>query len=210
MMQLDVRVRRIKRRNIKKLVKAFGEERLLRDRLGRQQNDKGVLFAAWLGREVVGMMYLWLEQAEEKAIFDNLGNVPLLMQLEVLPDKRSCGIGRQLIAAAEDELRSRGNHKQVALAVRTDNKRAIRMYEQIDFAHWKHGIVVCNAHGTYEPEECFVMVKDLTPDMVEKPRQVLEESDQRASSVWAALTLRKPGRDDVNDQREPVGAARPN
>jgi ribosomal protein S18 acetylase RimI-like enzyme len=170
MLRRGVQVQRVDDRTVEKLAGLFGEELLLQDRLRRQQDKQGVLLAAQVRGEVVGMIYVWLEQAEEDAIREQLPNVPLLMQLEVHRDHRGRGIGRQLVRKAEKTLRRRG-HKQAALAVRTDNERAIRLYDHIGYTQWGHE-VVCHAFETHEAEHCYVMVKDLTNRALRIPRHM--------------------------------------
>jgi GNAT superfamily N-acetyltransferase len=145
----------------------LGDPGYFEDRLLRQTKGLGVLYTAWHGPEPVGDLYLWLEEAEEAPIREHLPGVPLLTHLEVREGLRSRGIGRALVEAAEESLVKLG-HDLGALAVRTDNHRAARLYRKLGYHDWGRGEVVCNAMRTAsdgsvvtEPELCRVMVKDL-------------------------------------------------
>lgn len=56
-----------------------------------------------------------------------------LWQLAVLPALQSCGIGRALIAAAEQRIRDRGR-RRAELSVEEDNLRARALYERLGYA----------------------------------------------------------------------------
>ncbi|EOD67559.1 N-acetyltransferase GCN5 [Amycolatopsis vancoresmycina DSM 44592] len=147
----------------------FGDRRFLTDRLHRQRNGLGVLFVAWLGDRPAGDVYLWLERAEEEAIRWHLPGVALLTHLEVVGDLRNRGLGSALIHAVERYLVEEG-HERVALAVRTDNVGAARLYRRLGYWDWGHGEVICYARTTLpdgrvrsEAEFCHVLVKQLGP-----------------------------------------------
>ncbi len=148
---------------------------ILRDRaffdehFERQRNDHGELFLGWLGPRPAGVVYLWLEQAEEQLIRDHLPDVPLIMHLEVHQDLRRKGVGTALVRAAERRLLEKGRY-QVALAVRTDNHDAARLYKHLGYRDWGHGEVICLARMTspdgtvlIEEEVCYVLVRNLVP-----------------------------------------------
>ncbi|HWD02600.1 MAG TPA: GNAT family N-acetyltransferase [Amycolatopsis sp.] len=146
------------------LAAALGTPRYFADRVSRQAKGLGVLFTAWLGQEPVGDLYLWLEPAEELPIRALLVDVPLLTHLEVRPSARNRGVGRALVEAAERHL----GHGRVALAVRTDNDDAARLYRRLGYDDWGHGTVVCYAEHLHpdgrtirEAEQCHVLVKTL-------------------------------------------------
>ncbi|WP_410642310.1 GNAT family N-acetyltransferase [Amycolatopsis sp. lyj-346] len=147
----------------------LGDREFFFDRFERQRNDDGELFLAWLGPRPAGAVYLWLEEAEEEDIFNHLPGVPLITHLAVHRDLRRRGVGTALVRAAERRLTERG-HYRVALAVRTDNHDAARLYKHLGYRDWGHGEVICYAQTTLpdrtvliEPEECFVLVNDLVP-----------------------------------------------
>ena len=146
---------------------ALGDLRFLSERMARQRAGLGVLFLAWLGTHPAGDVYLWLEEAEEPPIRHHLPGVALLTHLEVRDGLRGRGIGRALVRAVEQHLAERG-HERVALAVRTDNPRAARLYRRLGYRDWGHGEVTCYAttpqpDGAPIEEQCHVLVKELTP-----------------------------------------------
>jgi GNAT superfamily N-acetyltransferase len=147
---------------------ALGDGGFLIDRWMRQRKDQGVLFFAWLGPRPAGSVYLWLEEAEEPPIRRYLPGVALLTHLQVHPELRNRGVGAALVDALEQHLIGEG-HDRVALAVRTDNPAAARLYRRLGYRDWGHGKVTCYARltmpngGVFEvPERCHVLVKDLT------------------------------------------------
>jgi GNAT superfamily N-acetyltransferase len=148
---------------------APGDREFLVDRLARPRKGLGVLFLAWFDCRPAGLVYLWLEAAEEPLIRRHLPGVPLLTHLEVRAELRNRGIGQALAAAVEQHLTERG-HERVALGVRTDNPAAARLYTRLGYRDWDHGEVVCFARTPLpdgavrlEPELCFVLVKNLVP-----------------------------------------------
>ncbi|WIX78115.1 GNAT family N-acetyltransferase [Amycolatopsis carbonis] len=153
--------------DVKALSIVLGAEEYFADRLARQAEGLGVLFTAWWADRPVGDLYLWLEDAEEPPIRSRLPGVPLLTHLEVLPAARNRGVGRALVRVAEGRLASLG-HRRAALAVRTDNADAARLYRRLDYRDWGHGTVVCYAEHflpdgrtVSEAELCHVLVKTL-------------------------------------------------
>ncbi|RSD10657.1 GNAT family N-acetyltransferase [Amycolatopsis eburnea] len=148
---------------------AFGAEWYFTDRLARQREGRGVLLLAWLGSRLAGDVYVWLEGAEEPPIRAHLPGVALLTHLEVRPQLRNRGIGRALVAATERYVLERGGHR-VALAVRTDNPAAARLYRRLDYRDWGHGEVTCytldvrpDGRVVRRPERCHVLVKGQEP-----------------------------------------------
>ena len=161
-------VRSARRADLQPLGDAFGEHRFFAERYARQKKQQGVLFVAWLGGHLVGDVYLWLEEAEEEPIRKHLPGVALLTHLEVRPDRRGKGIGTSIVERLEQHLRELGRDR-VALAVRTDNPDAARLYERLGYRDWGRGLVICHAEVTQpnglvtlEEEKCHVLVKDLT------------------------------------------------
>lgn len=157
-------VREVDSPDLPLLAEALGDEPYFIERLDRQKNGDGMLFAAWLGRLPVGDVYLWLQEAEEEPIRLHLPEVPLLTHLEVLPEYRNQGIGTRLIAAVEDHVRNLG-HPRIALAVRTDNEQARRLYERLGYQDWGHGKVECQVatmpNGHVKNETCDVLYRDV-------------------------------------------------
>jgi len=162
-------VRSARSADLEPFAAALGDHEFLIDRLDRQRKGLGVLFVAWLRYRPAGNVYLWLEEAEERPIRRHLPGVALLTHLQVHNELRNRGVGRTLVRAVEQHLTEKGRER-VALAVRTDNPAAARLYRRLDYRDWGHGEVVCYARTTqpdgrvlYEPERCYVLVKDLAP-----------------------------------------------
>ncbi|MGW3994587.1 GNAT family N-acetyltransferase [Amycolatopsis sp. NPDC004772] len=148
---------------------ALGDPGFFDDRMTRHLQRKGVLFLAWLDNRPAGAVYLWLEDAEELPLRMHLPGVPLLTHLEVHPDLRNLGIGAALVGAVEHHL-AQHDRDRVALAVRTDNVAAARLYDRLAYRDWGHGNIVCYAQRRLpsggilvEPEHCYVLVKQLLP-----------------------------------------------
>jgi ribosomal protein S18 acetylase RimI-like enzyme len=162
----ETRIRQAGRDDLEALAEVFEDRHFLEDRLHRQEHGLGALLSAWQADRPVGILYLWLEKAEEEDIAEHLPGVPVLNHLEVVADLRGEGIGSLLLAQAEARLAA--DHAQVVLAVRTDNKDATRLYHRLGYRDWGHGQVVCFAETAMpdgeifrEEEKCYVLVKDL-------------------------------------------------
>jgi GNAT superfamily N-acetyltransferase len=165
MSELDVRQADFD--DLRLLAAAFGERTYFDDRYERQKNGLGVLFTAWLDEWPVGHVYLWMEEAEEAPINQYLPGIPLLTHLRVLPGYRNRRIGTRLIAEVQDYL-AHDDYWHVALAARTDNDEAIRLYQRLGYRDWDHGLVECVAVRTnpdgdveYESEQCHVLLRRL-------------------------------------------------
>jgi GNAT superfamily N-acetyltransferase len=138
----------------------LGQRRFFADRLDRQAKGLGMLLTAWSAGRSVGVVYLWLEEAEEAEIRRHLPCTPILNHLEIQRDHRGQGIGAQLISGAERRLRMLG-FRQVALAVDERHGRLARWYQELGYAEWPHPTVRCLPFGDGEVEICRVMVKSL-------------------------------------------------
>nr|WP_042192042.1 GNAT family N-acetyltransferase [Kibdelosporangium sp. MJ126-NF4]CEL20447.1 acetyltransferase [Kibdelosporangium sp. MJ126-NF4]CTQ97672.1 acetyltransferase [Kibdelosporangium sp. MJ126-NF4] len=162
-----VRIRPATDADLVVLISALGDEDFFADRLARQTSDHGVLLTAWEHDTPIGAVYVWLERAEEAEIREHLPGVPLLNHVEVRSGYRNRRIGTKLVIAAEKLLVERG-HTRVALAVRTDNPDAYRLYERLGYEQWPHPPVECRydvrlPDGTRKRcvEICHMMVKRL-------------------------------------------------
>jgi GNAT superfamily N-acetyltransferase len=162
-------VRSARSADLEPFAAALGDREFLIERLNRQRKGLGILFVAWLRYRPAGDVYLWLEEAEERPIRRHLPGVALLTHLQVHHELRNRGVGRTLVGAVERYLMENG-HERVALAVRTDNPAAARLYRRLGYQDWDHGEVVCYARTAlpdgrvrYEPERCYVLTKDLAP-----------------------------------------------
>jgi ribosomal protein S18 acetylase RimI-like enzyme len=162
----DVVIRPAQDADLAALVAMLADEDFFVDRLARQSAGHGVLLTAWKGDLPVGVVYLWLEPADEPELREHLPRVPLLNHIEVHPDHRNEGTGTLLLTEAENLLAVK--HDQVVLAVRTDNVDALRLYERLGYKEWPHSTVVCIsmvrlADGSRKscPERCYMLVKQL-------------------------------------------------
>ena len=149
------------------LIRVMGDAELFTERLARQEEGRGKLFIAWRDEAPVGVVYLWLEQAEEQDLRDGLPDVPLLVHFKVDPDHRNQGIGTKLVDAAEREAGKQGRPR-VALSVDASNRDAIRLYERLCYKLWRKEPLVTrsvtyHSDGTSksEVEYGLVFVKDL-------------------------------------------------
>jgi GNAT superfamily N-acetyltransferase len=153
------------------LVREFGHGALFYDRFRRHhaQAKRGHLLVAWQAGRPVGVVYLWLEKAEEPEIREHLPGVPLLMNLEVRDDQRGRGYGTELIKAAEGWLEewlphNRAKVNRVALGVGIDNLTAEKLYLHLGYEPWpRQELVSCRAFADPNKlEPCHILVRKLT------------------------------------------------
>ena len=158
----NLRIRRARRSDLAVLIRELGQRRFFDDRLARQSRGDGMLLTAWRGAWPIGVIYLWLEDAEEAEIRDHLPGTPILNHLEIHADHRGGGMGTKLITAAERRLRKLG-FDQVALAVEVTNPRAAKLYERLGYLDWPHPTITCysltDGSGRREVEICRILVK---------------------------------------------------
>jgi GNAT superfamily N-acetyltransferase len=161
-------IRRARPADLDVLIQELGQRQVLDDRVSRQNKGLGMLLTAWRGLRPVGVIYLWLEDAEEPELREHLPGTPILNHLEIHPDHRGHGTGTKLVMAAERRLRKLGFH-QVALAVEVDNRRAARLYQRLGYQEWPHSTIKCysltDGDGERHVEVCCVMVKALLRKM---------------------------------------------
>ncbi|MEV6825381.1 GNAT family N-acetyltransferase [Amycolatopsis sp. NPDC051102] len=183
-------VRPARSADLESFATALGDRAFFAERFERQRKGLGELLLAWLGGRAAGAVYLWLEEAEELPILRHLPGVPLITHLEVHPELRNLGVGKALVGAAERRLFEKGRYR-VALAVRTDNHDAARLYDNLGYRDWGHGKVTCYARRTspegnllLEAEECHVLVKELvsvTPAPRSEPTSIRQPKAIRAT-----------------------------
>jgi ribosomal protein S18 acetylase RimI-like enzyme len=169
----DLDIRRARFEDVALLAGPLGDEALFVDRLDRQRAKLGILFVAWAGDLPVGVVYLWLQDAEEEPIREHLPGVALLTHLEVRDDHRNLGIGTTLVRTVERFLCD-NDHRRVALAVREDNTAATRLYHRLGYRDWGYDPIVCftaewlpgEELPRREPEICHVMVRQLIDERV--------------------------------------------
>lgn len=163
----DALIRPAEQADLSVLIGTFGDEDFFCDRMARQHAGRGVLLTAWIQQDPIGCAYLWMEPADEPDIREHLPGVPLLNRVEIRADHRNLGHGSELIWEAERILADRGCC-QVALAVRTDNFDAYRLYKRMGYQEWPYSLVKCmyevrvsGITRKYGLEKCYVMVKTL-------------------------------------------------
>lgn len=164
----DLEIRPALPTDLTTLADALGDREFFADRIARQRGGRGVLLTAWEDSRPVGVVYVWLEPADEAEVRKYLPGVPLLHHLEVAAERRDHGIGTRLVKAAERVLLARG-YDQVALAVELKNVGAARLYVRLGFRRWAHGRVVCYSETSLpdgsrklRPDTCFMLAKQLT------------------------------------------------
>lgn len=164
----NVHIRRARPADLDVLIRELGRGRFFDDRICRQTKRLGMLLIAWRDDRPIGVIYLWLEDAEEAELREHLPGTPILNHLEIHPDHRSQGTGTKLIKAAERRLRRLGFDK-VALAVEITNERAERLCQRLGYTEWAHPAVRCHSLADRDRERhveiCRVMVKPLQREM---------------------------------------------
>lgn len=160
----NLQIREARHEDLAVLPRELGPRHYFADRLGRQDERLGVLLIAWRDGRPIGVVYLWLEPAEEPEIREHLPDTPLLTHLEIHQNHRKQGTGTTLLKAAERRLTKLG-HDRVALAVVEGNTRAAKLYTRLGYEEWPHPAVKCYAmsddDGELEIEFCRVLVKTL-------------------------------------------------
>jgi len=160
----NLRIRRARVSDLEILIREFGQRRIFDDRISRQKRGLGMLLTAWRGARPVGVLYLWVEEAEEPELRQHIPGTPILNHLEIHTEHRGGGMGTKLIKAAERRLRMLG-FDQVALAVEVTNRRAARLYARLGYREWPHSTVRCysltDGDGQRAVEVCWIMIKPL-------------------------------------------------
>jgi GNAT superfamily N-acetyltransferase len=133
-------------------------------RLRRGGRRRGHVFIAFAGDRPVGYVYLRLESAEELKLRLLLTGTPLIERLRVVPEFRHKGVGRLLVARAEEGARL-DHRRRIALGVDESRPDPIAFYLRLGYAEWSHGRVRTfkEAGRRREIEYCRVFVKKLGP-----------------------------------------------
>jgi GNAT superfamily N-acetyltransferase len=160
----NLRIRRARPADLDVLIGELGQQRFFDDRFSRQSKRLGILLTAWRDVRPIGVIYLWLEDAEEAELREHLPDTPILNHLEIHPEHRGRGTGTKLIKAAERRVRKLG-FRRVALAVEVTNRRAAKLYKRLGYERWPHPNVRCysltDGNGKRQVEICQIMVKAL-------------------------------------------------
>jgi GNAT superfamily N-acetyltransferase len=164
----DLRIRVCRERDIAALARHFssGDSRLHAFRYARQQEGHSVYLIAWLAEVPVGHLDLWWQGAEDcPSAQQHLDGCPELNGIAVLPEYRSQGLGRRLIAAAEQMARAR-EFREMCVGVEPENTRARSLYERLGYRDWGHGVVEAywllpDQHGRRHAEQAVYLRKKL-------------------------------------------------
>src|SRR5262245_26461795 len=160
----DLHIRRARPSDREVLIRELGQREFFADRFSRQAERLGMLLTAWRDDRPIGVLYLWLEKAEEAELREHLPDTPILNHLEIHPAHRGGGAGTELIRAAERRLRMLGC-REVALAVEETNERVARLYRRLGYTEWPHDTVECysltDSSGKRDVEVCRILVKPL-------------------------------------------------
>lgn len=102
-------------------------------RFAEQEAGKSSYLIAWQNGVPVGHLNLKWKGSDQPDVSKFIPGIPELNAIGVWPpEKRSQGIGRQLIDKAEAMVKGKG-YKQVALAVGLDNPRAKELYGKLGY-----------------------------------------------------------------------------
>ena len=101
----------------------WGNPQKHKERLERQGRDKLAYLIAWVEGLPVGHATIVWGGTSEKAVADKIRHCPNVEDLFVHPDRRSQGIGTQLLRKAEVLAKQRG-YDTLGLGVAIDNPRA--------------------------------------------------------------------------------------
>jgi ribosomal protein S18 acetylase RimI-like enzyme len=107
-----------------------GYRYIFKDTFEDAQQGRRIMLVAVTETEMVGQVFIQLNSSETE-FADGLTR-GYLYALRVKPKWRGQGIGAQLIAAAEDELRRRGFTTAV-IAAGKENEGAVRLYERLGY-----------------------------------------------------------------------------
>ena len=122
----------------------------------KQARDGGIYLVAWDGDTPVGRLFVRWQNIEIPRIVDErpqaaqFADAPAICDVYVVPERRSEGVGAQLIQRAVECARQQGV-SQVTICVDTDNPRARALYERLGFT--ESGIGVFTTSGTFVDED---------------------------------------------------------
>ena len=126
------------------------------DYLDLQRRDEGRYLVAWDGPTPVGRLFLRWRNIEVPRIVNErphaapFANCPEICDADVVPERRSEGIGTQLILQALACAREAAA-AQVTICVDTDNPRARALYERLGFSEL--GIGEFTTSGTFVDDD---------------------------------------------------------
>lgn len=94
------------------------------ERLETDKENGKILFALTENDEIVGFMQI--EKADEDKYY--------LQKIAVIPERRHCGYGKELLKFANDKVKALGG-KKIEIAIIEENERLKKWYIQNGFAH---------------------------------------------------------------------------
>ncbi|HEU4423016.1 MAG TPA: GNAT family N-acetyltransferase [Pilimelia sp.] len=137
---MDVQIRPGFRADLRLLVDALGQPEFFADLLRDPTGSTSLLLVAWSDGVPIGDVVVQFAGADHPRIRDRQPDAPMIYHLEVAPAHQRRGIGSALVAAAEQEIRSRG-HWLALLLVEVDNTDAARLYRRLGYVDWGNGTV---------------------------------------------------------------------
>jgi GNAT superfamily N-acetyltransferase len=139
-----------------------------RARFARQQRGEVAYLVAWAEHTPVGHMLIHWAGPQNESIASQLTSCAEIEDFVVRPDLRSRGIGRRMLAVAEDLARRRG-YRLLGLSVGLRNSRARALYDAVSYHDSGFGVypVRWQYHGGdgqthWAEESCIYLVKELT------------------------------------------------
>ncbi len=165
---MEIRIKRCQEEDLSVLGSSVQRLEFHQKRFQDQEKGDSIHLIAWLDGTPVGHLSLKFNGADEEYVKSRLGMVPELNAIGVDPPKmRSKGIGRKLIAEAENICREKGFEK-VGLAVGVENKKAKKLYEALEYRDAEVGGFDIFWHETQEDgtkfkmtDRCIYMIKNL-------------------------------------------------
>ena len=115
------------------------------ERLAWQEENRGLYLVAWRGDAVAGRATL-LWSSKYREVRQRRPGCCEVNALEANPQRQ--GVGRELMYAAQDEVRSRG-FSSLGVAVEPWNSDARMFYERLGYRDWGGGSV-CDEWDEYE------------------------------------------------------------
>jgi RimJ/RimL family protein N-acetyltransferase len=168
---LFMRIERCRADDLERLEAAIrsGRSRFHERRLARQQEGTSDYLIAWLDEVPVGHAEIRWNGCEAAEVRARFPGCPEISALEVWPEwLRSCGIGTELIGAAERRAVGRGI-RRIGLGVADDNPRAAALYLRLGFAETgcryldRYQVVDDTGTRLEMADPCRFLVKDLRP-----------------------------------------------
>jgi GNAT superfamily N-acetyltransferase len=118
-----------------------------RDRLSEQEAGRAAYLVAWQSDHPVGHLLVIYAGSGDARVAARIGACPHLKDLFVLPDRRSQGVGSQLMLAAEATARVRG-HGRLGLSVAANNGNGRAFYAHLGYIDC--GLGAYQTSGTYK------------------------------------------------------------